>query len=106
MSETTQKRPRRTAAEIAQAHADKAVEKLKKHDEKIERAKEKVAKAQAELGDLDAERDELVAEADYRQAHPALRNAGKDVGRPVEPEFESDDKPEPKQDDEEFNPFA
>lgn len=105
MSETAQKRPRRTAAEIAQAHADKAVEKLKKHDEKIERAKEKVAKAQAELGDLDAERDELVAEADYRQAHPALRNAQKDVGHPVEPEPELD-KPESKQDDEEFNPFA
>ena len=103
MSETTQKRPRRTAAEIAQSHADKALAAVEKHDEKISKAQDRLDQLQGQLADLRVQRAELVAEADYRQAHPALR---KDVGHPVEPEPESDDKPESKQDDEEFNPFA
>lgn len=86
---------KRTPREIAQSHADKAVEAVERHAGKIEKAQErldtaqsKVDKAAAEVEELEQRRQELVEEADYRQAHPLLKKAEEPQG------------------DGEYNPFA
>lgn len=105
MTESTEstKRPRRTAAEIAQGHADKALAAVEKHDAKIEKVQDKLDQLQGQLAELRIQRAELVAEADYRQAHPALRKA-------QQPELDfaddGDDPAEVKSNDDEYNPFA
>lgn len=86
MTETTDRKPRRSAKEIAQAHADKAVAALEKHDEKINKLNDKIEGLQDQLAELRSQRRDLERESDYRQAHPLL----------AEPAPESDD---------EFNPF-
>ena len=95
MTETTDRKPRRSAKEIAQANADKAVAALAKHDEKEAKLQAKVDKAQKELDVLAEKREQLVAEADYRQMHPLLRE---ETAGPEQPQLEAE-----QQDD---NPFA
>ena len=79
MTDQPTKKPRRSAKEIAQAHADKAVAALEKHDEKIAKAEEKANAATAAHTRLVEERRNLEREADYRQAHPLLKSEQQDV---------------------------
>lgn len=110
MSESTpERKPRRTAAEIAQGHADKALAAVEKHDEKVNKLNDKIEGLQDQLAELRRQREELVAEADYRQAHPALRKAGdaqQELDFADESEPEENRLPEPESADDDDNPFA
>lgn len=101
MTDQPTKKPRRSAREIAQAHADKAVAALEKHDEKIAKAEEKVNAATAAYNQLLEDRRNLEREADYRQAHPLLAEEPADAGA-EQPQFAVVAE-QPQQDD---NPFA
>lgn len=68
----TTRKPKRSAKEIAQSHADVAVKALEKHDAKAAKVEEKHLQLENELGLLKEKRRELVREADYRAAHPLL----------------------------------
>ena len=72
MTDQPTKKNRRSPIEIAQAHADRAVQAVEKAQAKVDKAREKVEKAQQELGQALEDRDMARREADYRQAHPLL----------------------------------
>lgn len=101
MTDQPTKRPRRSAREIAQAHADKAVAALEKHDEKIAKLNDKIEGLQDQLAELWSQRRNLEREADYRQAHPLLVEEPADADA-EQPQLEV---VETEQQDE-YNPFA
>lgn len=70
-----EKRQRRTPVEIAQAHADRAVQGVEKAQAKVDKAQAKANKAAFEFNQALEALEAARAEADYRQSHPLLKKA-------------------------------